>query len=560
MPPESDLNLGKTLLLLSEGMLVFSQRFELIKHLGRGAMGTVWKAYDRVLDKTVALKFLPETIAIDEASILDFKRETRQALDLTHPNIVRVYDFHSDDRMAGISMEYVEGKTLAAVRARSEGGRIKTDKIPQWFFQILQALEYAHNSAKLVHRDIKPSNIMVTSEGILKITDFGISASINENVTRVTKQSHSAGTPSYMSPQQINGEPPQIEDDIYSLGATFYELLTGKPPFYSGDILHQVINSNPIPIVEKLAHARSSIDWKDLKEWDTVIGRCLSKEANERPGVTELLQETKGSSGSHGLDLTPSVHSRKTLFLIPIIICVGLILYFSSKFRTQENLLSDPVEQGSASGSEQNVLNATFTPNPIPSGSEGGPAAALAYEELGNSPALLNTEPLIYDLPNDFGVTLDTANGKRTFYSGDQVEFTFSSTKDCFLALFYYQPNGDCTLLYPNLFSASRMIGNNLEYTIPDSNRDEYKIIAVEPFGVDTIYAVACTTMSDLMSLIEKKLNRADTENKSYLQLNEDSIQEISRGLKAVHEGKLSTSPKSDILWSDAILSIETKM
>src|SRR5438094_3003681 len=149
-------------------------RYTLIKILGRGGMGIVWLARDEELEREVALKFLPDLVVHNRALLSELKRETKRSLELTHKNIVRIYDFVNDDRSACISMEYVDGDTLSNLRAEKERRVFEPDEIALWTAQLCDALDYAHNHARIVHRDLKPANLMVNQRGDLKVSDFGI--------------------------------------------------------------------------------------------------------------------------------------------------------------------------------------------------------------------------------------------------------------------------------------------------------------------------------------------------------------------------------------------------
>jgi len=155
------------------GQKVFS-RYTLIKTLGRGGMGVVWLARDEELERNVALKFLPELIVHDRAVLGDMKRETRRSLDLTHKNIVRIYDFVHSDQSGCISMEYIDGDTLSNLRADKPHKVFEPHELAEWTSQLCDALDYAHNHARIIHRDLKPANLMVNQRGDLKISDFGI--------------------------------------------------------------------------------------------------------------------------------------------------------------------------------------------------------------------------------------------------------------------------------------------------------------------------------------------------------------------------------------------------
>ena len=286
---------------LGAGARVFG-RYRLESVAGRGGMGVVWKAYDEELERMVALKFLPELLTSDAEALDDLKRETRRALTLTHPNIVRIFDFARDDRYTAISMEYVEGRTLGAIRIEQTNRIFEAKDLGPIVRQVCAALDYAHFEGKVVHRDLKPANVMVTDGGQVRLMDFGIARSISESITRVSKVANSSGTLVYMSPQQLLGREPAIADDVYALGAMLYELLTGKPVFFSGDVALQVREVVP----QSLQQRRQSLGISGHgipANWETAIQACLFKDAAMRPS----------SAGAVGVQLgltAPSVDLR----------------------------------------------------------------------------------------------------------------------------------------------------------------------------------------------------------------------------------------------------------
>src|SRR5437763_6904662 len=146
-------------------------RYTLKRILGRGGMGVVWLARDDVLERDVALKFLPDLVICDRGMLNDLKRETKRSLELTHKNIVRIYDFVNDERSACISMEYVDGDTLSNLRVEKERKVFEPEEIAGWTAQLCDALDYAHNHARIIHRDLKPGNLMVNQRGNLKVSD-----------------------------------------------------------------------------------------------------------------------------------------------------------------------------------------------------------------------------------------------------------------------------------------------------------------------------------------------------------------------------------------------------
>src|SRR5262245_38549590 len=189
----------------ASGQKVFG-RYTLIKVLGRGGMGIVWLARDEELEHDFALKFLSDLMIQDHAVFDQLKRETKRCLELTHPHIVRIHDFVHDERSGCISMEYVDGETLSNLRAEKERKVFEPDEIATWMSQLCEALDYAHNHAKIIHCDLKPSNLIVNQRGELKVSDFGIARSLTDSVSRLTVEQGRSGTLVYMSPQQLNGE------------------------------------------------------------------------------------------------------------------------------------------------------------------------------------------------------------------------------------------------------------------------------------------------------------------------------------------------------------------
>jgi len=298
-----DLDFGATIRGFSAGQRVF-QRFVLERILGRGGMGVVWLAHDEKLDEPVALKFLPEVVKLDAVALGDLRKETKRARQLTHPNIVRIHDLLEEPHMAAIAMEAVDGTTLSQLRMERPAQVFGVAEISGWLPQLAAALDYAHHDARVVHRDLKPANIMLDRRGRLKVTDFGVSQSLTDSVSRASAQKSSSGTPAYMSPQQMLGERAAPTDDIYALGATVYELLTGKPPFHSGNIILQVQSVTPPPMAQRRAELEKPAEVIP-PEWETAIAACLDKSAARRPrSAGELLQRLGLAAGVAPVEIT----------------------------------------------------------------------------------------------------------------------------------------------------------------------------------------------------------------------------------------------------------------
>lgn len=229
MPGDSDIEFAKTVRMHRPGDRLFD-RYVLKRRLGQGGMGVVWQALDERLDLDVALKDLPDSLRTNEGALSQLKHEAQKCVQLTHSRIIRVFDFVVTEDLAALSMEFVDGKTLAQLRAEKSEPVFSVEELRGWIQQIGEALNYAHTEAKIVHRDLKPSNVMVDAEGNVKVADFGISRSLEGTMTGPIMREMVTGTLAYMGPQQLSGDSPSVQDDIYALGAMIYEFLTSKPP------------------------------------------------------------------------------------------------------------------------------------------------------------------------------------------------------------------------------------------------------------------------------------------------------------------------------------------
>jgi WD40 repeat protein len=288
----NDAPIDSALAALEPGFLVGNGRFTLVRLIGRGGMGVVWLARDESLREEVALKFLPPEIRFDAVALDDLRRETARSRKLTHPNIIRIHDIFKDEREAFISMEFVDGPNLSDLRLAQPERVFTWSYLEPLVKQLCEALDYAHNE-KVIHRDLKPANMMLDSRGRLKLSDFGIAAQISDSATRVSVIRHGqSGTVTYMSPQQMDGKLPQVSDDIYAFGATLYELLTSKPPFFTGDIAHQVRNFIPQPIDERLAELGIENDVPPAVA--ALVMACLGKSPDQRPPSARAMAEWIG--------------------------------------------------------------------------------------------------------------------------------------------------------------------------------------------------------------------------------------------------------------------------
>jgi Protein kinase domain len=249
---------------------LLNDRYRLIGLLGRGGMGEVYKAEDLKLTQTVALKFLPERLDKNKATLERFFSEVRTARGVSHPNVCRVFDVGEVEGSHFLSMEFIDGDDLSSLLRRI--GRLPPDKALEISRQLCAGLHAVHQ-AGVLHRDFKPANVMIDGRGKARITDFGIAGLESE-----VKEGSVAGTPAYMSPEQITGKELTTKSDIYSLGLVLYEIFTGKQAF-AGDTVNELLRKHKTATPTNPSELIKDID--PLVE--KVILRCLEKDPLERP-------------------------------------------------------------------------------------------------------------------------------------------------------------------------------------------------------------------------------------------------------------------------------------
>jgi len=256
-------------------------RYQLQRQLGRGGRGEVWLAMDQQTGEQLAVKRLPEELTGDPAALNDLQREVQKSGGLNHPNIIRIHNLIQPAGEAPfVTLEFIDGQDLGSLRLQQPGHHFRWENLRPLMTQLCDALEYAHQH-KIVHRDLKPANMLIDQQGTLKLADFGIAANMAESLSRSSIQGHISGTSVYMSPQQMRGEVPRASDDLYALGSTFYELLTSRTPFYSGDIAYQVINEDSKPLADRLAELGLQNQVPDAV--CAMIMACLAKDPAHRP-------------------------------------------------------------------------------------------------------------------------------------------------------------------------------------------------------------------------------------------------------------------------------------
>ena len=259
-------------------------RYILKRVLGRGGVTEVWLARDVKLEQEVALKFLPASVSQHPDIVERLKLEANRTLTLVHPNIARTYEFVQDRRAAAVSSEFVDGWSLATMRVDKPEKRFHLEEITLWIRQVCAALSYAHNEMKILHLDLKSSNILLNSRAEIKITDFVFARTL-QTVASPNELKLAADALGFMSPQQALGETPSVLDDVYGLGATLFDLLTGTPPFYKGQILAQVCDRPAPRMSERLAELEIKDSISAVVE--DAVAQCLAKDPAKRPESIE---------------------------------------------------------------------------------------------------------------------------------------------------------------------------------------------------------------------------------------------------------------------------------
>jgi serine/threonine-protein kinase len=288
-------------------------RYEILAELGQGAMGTVYKARDPLLDRVVAIKTINLSLPKDEVAEYEarFYQEAKAAGQLSHRNIVTIYDVGKSERLAYMAMEFLEGVELRSMLASRTP--IPVEKALDIAAQVADGLQYAHDR-QVVHRDIKPANIMVCQDGAVKITDFGIARMRNNEVK--TQTGMILGSPKYMSPEQVAGRRADSRSDIFSLGVVIYEMLTGTSPFVADNIhgvMYQTLNFNP-PAPKTL-----NPDLPDVLNF--IVAKALAKNLDDRyAAARDLANDLREARAAVlGLAANPSLVASHPLEAAPFI-------------------------------------------------------------------------------------------------------------------------------------------------------------------------------------------------------------------------------------------------
>jgi len=323
LPSSKEIPVTKTLEIPTEQLTrgtTFAGRYEIIEELGKGGMGVVYKAKDSKLKRIVALKFLSPELTQDLKARERFLQEAQAASALEHNNICNIHEIgETEDGQMFIAMAYYEGEPL---KKKIECGPLELKDALDIAVQIAQGLAKAQEKG-IVHRDIKPANVIVTSDGVVKIVDFGLAKL--EGVARITKTRTTMGTVAYMSPEQARGEEVDQRTDIWSLGIILYEMITGQPPFRGENeqaILYSILNKDPRPVKE----LPNGIPL----ELDNIIRKALAKDPAKRfasgKEMSEALEELKSKLFFETYPITKHLLYRKPFKRMLIGTAAGIVV------------------------------------------------------------------------------------------------------------------------------------------------------------------------------------------------------------------------------------------
>ncbi|MEE9180600.1 MAG: protein kinase, partial [Vicinamibacteria bacterium] len=304
----------------------FGNRYEILELLGEGGMGRVYKAWDRELEKLIALKTVRSEMASNPELVKRFKQELLLARKITHKNVIRIHDLGEAEGVRFFTMEYIHGESLKHLVERQ--GKISAEEVVPLVKQMLGALEEAHSQG-VIHRDLKPENIMIDQEGVLYIMDFGIARSA-QDTGGMTATGAMIGTPDYMSPEQVRGQKADAQSDIFSFGVILYKMLTGELP-YQGD----TAASRVMMRLSKSPRPPSEIHSEIPKYLESIVVKCLDVDRelrykNAKEVLADLEREQVDRSPLMRLKRAAVRNKAGAAVAVALVIAVAAAVYYAA--------------------------------------------------------------------------------------------------------------------------------------------------------------------------------------------------------------------------------------
>jgi len=376
-------------------------RYEILEELGQGAMGTVYRARDPLIERTVAIKTVSISLLQQEGADAEsrFLREAQSAGRLSHPNIVTIYDVGEADGLAYIAMEYLTGMTLRDV---IDKGPIPLELALDTAVQMAEALAFAHEHG-VIHRDIKPANVVVTGQrGHVKLTDFGIAHLVNSNHTKTGQM---LGSPRYMSPEQAMGREIDGRSDIFSLGAVLYEMLTGRYAF-DGDSLPSIVYRviSELPVAAELIRPQLPAELLGL------LARMLNKNPEARPDARSLVDALHAlAQPAEPVPAPPPAANRtpRLLASVALVTPIGVLLLIGLGIIVIEHFLPSPAQEAATSTLPNTQITQSQSPRRT-TGTAAVSSVAAAPGETGQSTPNSLAEPVQTDPPRAAVVAPDS--------------------------------------------------------------------------------------------------------------------------------------------------------
>src|SRR6202163_2953448 len=329
---------------------VIGGRYEILELLGEGGMGAVYKASDRELNRFVALKLIRSDLASNPAILARFKQELLTGHQVTHKNVIRIYDLAEADDVKFITMEYIEGCDLR--RLLLDQGKLPPDRAVEIIRQVCLALDAAH-SVGVIHRDLKPQNIMCNKAGRILVMDFGLARSIESK--GMTQTGALMGTIEYMSPEQSMGKQLDARSDLFAIGLIFYELLTNNTPYKSDSAMGSLLLRN-----QQRAVPVSDSDASIPKGLSDIVGKCLERDLNLRyQSAQEIVTDLDAFQGKRPISasvMMPVPPPQRTVPWKWIAVAAALLLLVGTPIAMQLLRLKTPTQHAQVS-----VLVADFT-------------------------------------------------------------------------------------------------------------------------------------------------------------------------------------------------------